>query len=812
MNDLRHALRSLRRSPGFTAAAVLTLALGIGVNIALFSVVKAVLLEPLPYGSPDRVAMIWSQWRDFDKTWVSIPEYHAYREGLRGFEDLALFQTFEANITEGEPERVATASVTPNLLDVLGVPAAAGRGFAPEEGIEGDSDVVLLSHGLWQARYGGDPGAVGSTLLVNGAPRTAVGVLPRGFRLPLDYTTRGPTQLLVPLVLPASTGVVPHGGGSHSYYAVGRLRDGVTAAMANAELAAHVRRLSDDGVYPPGWDFRAFAVTAPDEIVGAIRPALLVLLGAVALVLLIACANVTGLLLVRGESRRAAVAVRAALGAGRARLVRASLAESAALALAGSIIGLILAWLAVPAIAATAPAGLARVSDAAVDGRVLGFAVLIAVLASLMAGLVPALHGARIQPSAALSDGGRSNTVGRCRHTARRGIVVAQVALAVVLVAGAGLTLRSFWNLTRIDPGFEASKVLTMRLSANTAFYPDAPSVLGFQDELLRRVRAVPGVEGAGLIRLLPIDTDMGDTCIIVEGYTHPVGECAPAEWQAASPGYFEAMGQRVVHGRGFSDVDRPDAALAIIVNQEFARRYFDDGVALGRRVRFGFHPGILWHTIVGVVADARHNGLTGEIKPAFYRPHAQWQVPTGAALRSVSLVIRTAGDPRGLVTPVRDVVRSLDARVPLSRVQTMDEVLGAAVAQPRFTLQLLAAFAGLALLLAVIGVYGVVSYAVAARRRELGIRVALGAARRDVVGLALRQGIRPAALGVGLGLAGAVAGTRVLSGLLYDVATTDAATYAAVAVLCAGAALTACWLPARRAARIDPMEALRHE
>jgi putative ABC transport system permease protein len=812
MQTLLYAVRQFRTRPGFTAAVVVTLALGIGANTALFSVVKAVLLEPLPYRDPGSIAMIWSQWRDFEKTWVSIPEYHEYRERLHSFDDVALFQTFEVNITEGDAERVTASAVTPNLLRVLGVSPVLGRDFVDDEGTAGRDEVAIVSYGLWQGRYAGDAGVIGETIAVNGVARTVVGVLPQGFRLPLDFATASPTQILTPSALPPSTGSIPHGGGSHSYHAIGRLAAGVTAATANRELAAHVQGLSAEGVYAGDMRFRAFAVTATDEVAGRLRPALLVLMGAVVLVLLIACANVMNLLLVRGEERRREMGVRAALGAGHGRLLRQFLMESLVLVVIGAAFGVWLAWLGLRGLIAVAPPNLPRLSDTSIDVNVLGFAALVAAVTALLAGVLPAVQGARVDLHASLKEGSRTGSATRASQLTRRAIVVAEVALAVVLVAGAGLTLRSLWNLVRIDPGFDAASVLTMRLSANSAFYPDDAAVTGFYGELLGRVRVLPGVEQAGIVRLLPIDTEMGDTCVHVEGYSPPPGQCAASDWQAASPGYFEAMGIPVVEGRAFTDGDDREAPLAIIVNEEFVRRYVPEGNALGTRLRLAVHEDAEWQTIVGVVGDVRHNGITGEIKGVFYRPHAQWAVPRGSPQRSMTLVIRSRGDARALMAPVRAQARALDPRIPVSRVQTMQEVLGGAVAQPRFTVQLLAGFAGLALLLALIGVYSVVAYAVATRRRELGIRLALGAEQRDVVWLSLRQGAVYALLGAAAGMGAALFGSRLLAGLLYDVSATDPATYAGVIALATAAVLLASWLPARRAARIDPMEAMRHE
>jgi predicted permease len=813
MRDLRFAVRSMLRAPAFAVVVVTTLALGIGANTALFSVVRSVLLAPLPYAEPDRVAMIWSSWTGFEKTWVSVTEYHNYRANARSFEELALFQQFETSITEGdEPERVGATAMSQNLLAALGVRPLIGRGFEDAEVQPNGPPAALISYEQWQRRYAADPGVLGRTLQLNGNAVTIVGVLPNGFRLPLDYRTDRPTQIWVPYVLPAPSGAVTQNGGSHGSYAIGRLRSGVTVAQANAELAGLVAQLEAAGIYPPQWNFAATAVSATDEVAGLLKPALLVLLGAVGFVLLIACANVANLVLVRGEDRRRELSVRTALGADRARLVRQLFAENAVLALAGGALGVGLAWAGIRVLAGLAPVDLPRVPDATIDGRVLGFTLLLSLATAALFGLVPALHAARTDIQAVLREGGRANTAAAARHRVRRTLVAGEVALAVVLAAGAGLMVRSFWQLLAIDPGFRAENVLTMRLSTPAAFYPADADVTRFYTDLLRRVRALPGVQTAGLIRVLPIDQTIGDSCVQVEGYTPPPGECTPADWQAASDGYFEALDIPLVEGRFIAAGDTRDAPQVMVVNEEFVRRYIADGRPLGKAVRFAFQDTLPGQTIVGVVADARHNGITGEIKATFYRPHAQWSRSTGNPQRALSLVVRAARDAGGLMAPVRAEIRALDPRLPVSSVQLMDDVLSRAVAQPRFTVVLLLGFGALALALAIVGIYGVVSYAVAARRQELGIRMALGAAPRSVVWLSLRHGLTFAVGGVIAGTAAAVVASRLLRNLVYGVPTTDPLTYAAVAAIALGSAFLASWIPARRAARADPLTALRSE
>ncbi len=813
--DSRYGLRTLLRRPGFSFIAVLTLALGIGANSALFSVVQSVLLTPLPYRDPQQIAMIWSRWKGFDKTWVSEEEYQNYRATVHSFSDLAIFEQYQANITEGDnPALVPVMRFSPNLMNMLGVAPALGRSFLAEEApLQGNpANVVMLSWELWQQRFAGDPGVLGRKLSINGEPYEIVGVMPAGFRLPLDYKTDRPTRLWLPHALSVPPGPLPKTGTSHGSYVIGRLRPGVTAAAANAELEQLSARLDEEGYYPPDWHFQAFAVSAADEVAGAMRPALLVLLGAVGLVLLIACANVANLLLVRGEDRRREMAVRSALGANRGRLVRQLLAENLLLSLTGGGAGIALAWAGVAALRYIAPANLARVPETAIDGGVLAFTALLSVATALIFGLLPALQVARANAQAVLREGGRANTAGRARHRVRRMLVAGEVALAVMLAAGAGLMLRSFWKLVDIDPGFHAQNVLTMRLSTPAAFYTDDAAVTSFYSQLLERVRALPGVRSAGLIRVLPIDQEIGDSCVGVDGYTPPPGECPASDWQAASDGYFETMGTRLIEGRFIEAADTHDAPQVMVVNQAFVHRYIADGQAIGKRVTFSFLQNPRPQTIVGVVADMHHNGLTGVVKPAFFRPHAQWAVSTGFPQRSMALVVRTSGNTRAMIPSVRAQIRALDPRLPVSGEQLMQDVLARAVAQPRFTLVLLMVFGGLALSLAVVGIYGVVSYAVAASRQELGIRMALGAAPRSVVWLSLREGLGHALGGVLIGTVGALGATRIMQSIVYNVPTTDPTTYASVALIGLLAAFLASYIPARRASRTDPLVALRTE
>ncbi len=811
--DLRHAVRTLWRAPGFAIVVLLTLALGIGFNTALFSVVKAVILAPLPYKEPGRVAMIWSRWSNFkDRTWVGVEEFQNYQRELHSFSEIALFDQDDAAVTEGqEPEKVVTAPVTTNFFRVVGVDASIGRTWTEQDGVEGHDKVAILANGLWRRRYAGDPRAVGKTILLDGEPFTIVGVLPDGFKLPLDYKQTSTTQVYVPLVLPAFA-EVPNGGGSHGYYAIGRLAKGVSVARANKELTGVVGRLTQKGIYPKQMDFSAFVISASDEVAGAMKRPLLLLLGAVGLVLLIACANVANLLLVRAEDRRREVSVRAALGAERYRLIRQFMVENGLLAVIGGSAGVLFAAAGILALKALAPPSLPRIAEVTIDVRVLAFTLGLSLLTALLFGLVPAIHGSRVDLQEALKEGGRANTGSAQRSRFRRSVVAGEVALAVVLVIGAGLMLRSFRNLLDVNPGFRPDHVLTMRMDAPVAFYPNE-KVEPFYDDVMRSIRALPGVQSAGMVRILPIDAEIGDAGIQVEGYTAPMGgNYTGADWQAASDGYFETLGIPVVAGRTFTPADRHDSEQVIIVNETFAKKYWPDGHWLNRRLRYG-PDSIAWQRVVGVVADVKQHGLLGQSKTAFYRPQAQWRVSReGRPARNMTLVIRTAVDPKSFETTARRAILAIDPRLPVSSVKTMDEVVGSSFAQPLFTLLLLGVLGGLALTLALIGIYGVVSYTVAQRRQEMGIRMALGAQPLSLIVLALKQGLVPVAMGVGAGLAIALMATRVMSAMLINTASTDVTTYVTVALVAIGATTFASWVPARRAAKVNPLEALRSE
>ena len=813
-SDLRFAARSLARRPGFTALAILTLALGIGATTTLFGVVKQVLLTPLPYSDPKSVAVVWSAWKGFDQTWLSYDEWEGWKARVPAFADIGLFSDGFVTFNGDSPERVRVANMHANVLPILGVRPMLGRNFSAEEDRPGGSNVVILGNALWQRRFGGDPSVIGRTVQVDGGASTVIGVMPPEFKLPLDFGSDGRTEAWFPLATDAaSAGAVPgpefpSSGANHGYYAVARLAPGATASVANAQLKRIVAELERQG-YMANVGFHAFAVPVEEQITGRVRPVLLVVFGAVVFVMLIACANVAGLLLVRGEGRRRELAVRVALGAGSQRLVRLLLAESTVLATAGGALGVVLAVIAVRIVRGSAPAGLPRVGDTTLDMGVLGFALVSAAVAALLAGILPALQARQVAPAGALSDGSRSATSGRSRLRWRQSLVATEIALAVVLVVAAGLMIKSVRNLLAIDAGFDPNGVLTMQISTPSTFYPDSIAVIGFWDELQRRVGAVPGVKHVGAVRNLPLATEMGDRGLRIEGYTPPMGQGAPGDWQIVTPGYFEAMGLERRTGRFFDARDDFTGPLSMIVNRTFVETYFAGRDAMGGRVRIGGNPDAPPYTIVGVVEDVHHKSLTAKTKPEFYATVAQFARAPGNTRRSMSLVVRTSGDPAAVAAPVRAIIRSIDSRVPVSNVRTMREVVNTAIAGPRFAMQALGIFGVLALVLSAIGIFGIVSQVVASRQQEFAIRAALGASPRDLVTMSMRTGVRQTTVGLGVGIVISLVATRAMTSMLEGVRPADPWTFAAVIVVIGVVAVAASVGPARRAGMAEPARVL---
>jgi predicted permease len=811
LQDLRYAVRVLVRAPSFTSVAILTLALGMAANTAIFSVLDAVMLEPLPYPEPEKRVMVWSRWRGFERTWTNAFESRSYADRCPSLASVAFWQTADRNLTgDGETVRVTTGQVTANTFETLGVAPLLGRAFTAAEDRPNGPRLAVLGHSLWQGRYAGDPAVLGRTVTIDGVPHEIVGVMPRGFALPTDFgeDAASPTQLWVPRAVEAEELTADYG--SHGDYTVARLAPGATAARAGEDLRRVTRQLTDEGAFPDEMEFSAFAVRLDDEIVGPWRPALLLLTGAVGLLMLIACANVANLLLARAEGRHREIAVRSALGAGRGRLARQLLTEGFVLALVSAAVSLLLAKAGLDILQSQLPPHVPRALAAAVDGRAVAFAVGLAFATTLVFGLAPALHTLRTALAEALKEGGRG-TGGLARRRWRGGLIVAEIAFAVVLAIGAGLMARTLHNLGRIDLGLDPTSVLTVGLSVPAVGHEEPAQVTGFYERLLREVRALPGVQHAGLLRSLPLGQTIGDWGIRVEGFDHGPRGNGSADWQVATGGASEALGERLVAGRFVSDADTAESPQVAVVNEAMVRAFWPSQDPIGRRFRQGSSVET-WITVVGVVGDVRHNGMTGIVKPKFYRPQPQFHLTTGNATRNMNLVVKAEGDPLALAAPVRGIVRRLAPDVAIANVRSMDEVVRSSIAAPRLTGALLVVFASLALALAAVGVYGVLSYGVSERSAEIGVRMALGARPADVQRLVLGEAAVLAGAGIGAGTLAAFAVARLMRSLLHEVGPADPLTFLAVAVVLAGTALIAAFVPAWRAARLAPAVALRHE
>ena len=811
LHDLRFGARTLARNPGFACVAVLTLALGVGANAAIFSVVNAVLLRPLPWHEPDNAVMIWSRWTAFDKTWVSDGEVNGYRKETRTLAEVGAWGEGQVNLTgDGEPERVAYAAVTANLFSVLGATPIKGRTFTEAEDVPNGPRVAILGYGVWQRRYAGDPAIVGRTVQIDGNAYEVVGVMPADFVLPTDFHNPAPSTLWLPAQWDASS--TDHG--SHGYYAAARLKPGVTAAQAREDLHNLAEAWTARGLYPRQMQFDTVVITLRDEVVGTVRRAIWLLFGAVGFLLLIACANVANLLLARAEARQREMAVRSALGAGAMRIVRQLMTESLVLAAISAVAGLALATIGVRMLTAWNPSSIPRVAGATVDVPVLLFTAAVAIVTTVVFSLAPAFRLLRPEVTEAMKEGSANATTGGARRRFRNALVVAEMALAVVLLIGAGLMLRTLWSLQRVDLGLNPSGVLTMRLSLPRTAYREPADVVNFYSRLMQELRNVPGVKQAGAARSLPLGSQIGDFGLVVDGFTPPPGTSAKGDWQIATAGYMEAIGEQVVRGRTIEANDTSDTQLVALINDEMARRYWPGRDPIGGRFRIGQDPRRPWVTVVGIVKGVRHNGITEVVKEKFYVPHTQWHRSLGNAnlIRSMTLVIKTDGDPSSLTTSVRGVIRQIDPNLPVADVRTMDQVVGAALATPRFTSVLLSIFAALALTLSAIGIYGVLSYLVSRRTREIGIRVAIGAQRADVIRMVLGSGLSLALIGIGIGIALAFGITGLLRGLLHGVTPADPATFAGVAVLLTAVAIVASTVPAWRASRVDPVLALKSE
>jgi len=801
IQDLRYGARMLAKKPGFTAVAIITLALGIGANTAIFSVLNAVLLRPLPFKDPDRLVMVWETNPKYNQR-TGVTSYAAFRDWKEQnpvFELMVASAGQSFNLTaDDEPERVSGMRVSPEVFEFTGTKPVLGRGFLQEEEQPGRNRVVLLGHALWQRRFGSDPSVVGKPVILNTESYTVIGVLPPDFLAPSGWI-RARVDVLVPLVVSSER---------TSYYlsVMARLKPGVTLAQAQSNMESIAAGLAER--YPDTNRGRGVnLVPAHEQVVGKTRGALMIFFGVVVFVLLIACVNVANLALARATSRQKEIAVRSALGASRSRLVRQLLTESIMLAVAGGVAGLLLTMWGIDSLVAIIPDTVPRAKEINIDGRVLGFTLVLSLLAGLVFGLVPALQASKPNLNEALKEGGRSVWLGGGRNRIGSLLLVSEVALSLVLLIGAGLMIKSFIRLLNVPPGFDRQNTLTMLIALPRQKYGQSEQQRAFFQQLLERVGALPGVEAAGAVNSLPLSQSQEGRYFAVEGDTRNVDEVDPgAGYRAVSPDYFRAMGIPVLKGRSFTERDVQGAPGAVIINQEMARRFFYDADPLGKRIKFSTREDARWSEVVGVVGDVRHHALDHERNSEIYAPYLQ------RPSAGMYLVARTASDSSGIASAIRDEVRAIDKDQPVDDINTMEQLLSASVAPRRFPMVLLSIFAAVALALASAGIYGVMSYAVTQRTHEIGVRMALGAQPADVLRLVVGQGVLLASIGVGVGLVAAVALTRLMSSLLFGVTATDPITFAAVSVLLAGVALGACFIPARRAARVDPMVALRYE
>jgi putative ABC transport system permease protein len=808
LQDARFALRTLLKSRGFTLTAIFTLAIGIGATSAVFSVVNGVLLRPFPFADPERLVVVWEYIPTHPLKYMfsSPPDFADWRAQSDVLELVAAFLPADLNRTDGgQPERIQGAGVSGNLFATLGVAPALGRTIQPDDDQPGAPAAVVLSFGYWQANFGGSLDVVGRSITLDGEPHQIVGVMPRDFKFPVPFglarsVPAPPAEMWVPLRLNYAAGQ----RGAHFLYTIGRLREGVSLHQAEAAMMALGKRIGEREATHVDRSIRLFGLR--EQVTSGISRGVYILFGAVGLVLLIACANVANMQLARATARVREISLRAALGADRKRIVRMLLVESTLLSMLGGLAGLVLAEALVRVVVALGPASIPRLAEVALDWQATAFAFGVAVLVGVVFGLVPALQASRVSLVDALKDGGRAGSAsagGRLRQA----LVVAEVALSLVLLVSAGLLLRSFATLQDANFGFTRAQVLTAGIALPQRDYLTPERRAQFFERLIADLASQPDVEAAGAVMALPLATNRQGTSLVIEGRSAPEQDVNVA-FGLVTPGYLAAMKIPVVRGRDFVESDRADQPLVAVVNEELARQFFPNEDPIGRRIRVGNASDKVLE-IVGVSGNVRHD-LTefAGFRPMVWRPYAQspWML-------RMSLVVRSrAQDPASLVATVRSRVAQLDPALPLYNTRTMDDVFSTAVAQPRFSATVLGLFAALALVLAAVGVYGVLAYSISRRTQEMAIRVALGAQRQDVLRLVLGQGMKMTVVGAALGLAGAFGATRLLESQLYGVSTLDPLPFVATVLVLGLTALLACYIPARRAARVDPIVALRHE
>ena len=806
IQDLRYGLRMLAKNPGFTAVALMALALGIGANTAIFSVVNGVLLRPLPYADPGRLMTVYETTREFGQMSVAYPNFLDWRRENHSFTDLAAFRGDDFNFTgSGQPEHLRGEFVSASLLPVLGVNPSLGRNFMPQEDREGASGVVMLTYGLWKRRFGADPNILGKTMTLNARSYKVIGVLPSDFRF------RGQAELYVSLAQwsPVELNDRETRPGLN---VVGRLKPDVTMAAAQAEMTSIGRALAQQ--YPKANAGHGVTVVEmKDDMVGHIRPTLLLLLGAVGCVLLIACANVANLLLARSTARSREFAIRAALGADRKRVVRQLLTESVLLALNASVFGLLLADWGIRLVLAAVPNSLPRSQEIGLDPHVLLFTLAVTVLTGVLFGLAPAFHSSNVNPQEFLKEGARGSGGGR--HRAEGVFVALEVGLAVVLLAGAGLMIQSIWRLWRVDPGFNTRHLLTTQVALSPTVMASPAAIRLAYQQLLDRVASIPGVQSASIASLIPLsDSDSEIAFWLGRGLQPPQEQMSWAMFYIGTPDYLRVMGIPLREGRFFTAQDTLASTPVVVIDDVMAKHLFPGQDALGKQINLMLLGPV---QIVGVVGHVKHWGLdsddTAKIRDEIYFP--AWQVPDKfmpEVVAGLTLALRTAPDPLSVVSAVRAQVAGPTEDQPISGVQTMEQIISHSLAERRFTMLLLIIFASTALVLAAVGIYGVMSYAVSRRTHELGVRLALGASRREILRLVVGEGMTLAAIGTAVGLTAALGLTRLMASLLYGVRPADPATLVAVSLLLAGIALLACYIPAWRATKVDPLVALRYE
>jgi putative ABC transport system permease protein len=819
VQDIKIAVRMMTKNPGFSAVVVLTLALGIGANTAIFSVVNAVLLRPLAYKDSGTLVNVWGKLdkQGIPQLWFSEPEYWDLNNRKQSFSELGSYSLGNsANLTSNDspPIQVSAPAASATLFQILGVQTALGRTFTVDEDQPGHDHEALLSFALWKSQFGGDPQILSKSIQLDGQTYAIVGVLGKEFSL------GGKHDLWIPLGLDRTK---PQNRGSHYLHVTARLKPGIGLAQASAEMDRFAAQLGVENPndYPAGSGWGMFVVPLKEQLVGNVRPALLVLLGAVAFVLLIACANVANLLLAQASAREKELSIRAAMGAGRARIIRQFLTESMVLAAVGGTLGLFLAYWGVSALRSLVPDNIPRMDEVSVDPLVLGFTLGISLLTGLVFGLAPAWQVGRANLQDSLKETGQSASTAMGTRRLRGALVVWEIGTAVMLLVGAGLMIRSFQQLLEVRPGFEPQHLLSMRLSPPAKSYPDGTPLNAFYQQILDRVKAIPGVQAAGAVSELPLSNSYSSGSTFVEQTSAAdLPRSAPlnnlpyieADYRTAAPGYFETMQIPLVRGRFLSDADTSDSLFVTVVDRDFANRFWPNEDPVGKRISISTVPNSnppqpQWCTVVGVVGHVKHYGPDVEGREQAYFPLNQ-----SPFFRSMYLTVRTSLEPASVTNSIRQRVLAVDKDVPIYEVSTMDQLLSNSVVQPRFNLTLLVTFAGLALVLAAVGIYGVMAYTVTQRTHEIGIRMALGAQGEDVLKQVLKEGAWLAGIGLALGLAGSLAATRLIATLLFGVKPTDPLTFAAVAVILTGVTLAACYIPARRATRVDPMVALRYE